>query len=91
MRKIKSGALVRGTYGPCPSAVAGYDAPDIRQPDPRTFEFIPMVQAMEYAEQFLRVVHVKPYTVVLDKKEEFVFPLGAADLDFRTGTSARKF
>ncbi len=47
--------LVRFAFGPGPACVPGDNAAHIGQPDAGALEFISAVQALEHAEQLVRI------------------------------------
>src|SRR5689334_12408714 len=65
--------------------------PDVRQADAGTFEFIVPVEALEYTEEFVHVLHVKSDSVVADEDGDFSGELPRrADLDTRLGPRRRE-
>src|SRR6266571_2317219 len=59
--------LAGSADGPHPSAVPGHDALDGGQADADSRELVLAVQALERAEQLVRVGHLEPRPVVPDK------------------------
>jgi hypothetical protein len=67
----------------------GNDTANIGQTDACAFEFTLRMETLEYAKQPVDIVHVKPHTIVLDKKDIFTSILPASYLDLGTGTEYR--
>src|SRR6266566_6351566 len=65
-REVKRRALVDGALGPDPAAMSVDDAAHGGEPHPRAFEFGRGVEALEHAEQFVGILHVKACAIVLD-------------------------
>ena len=66
-REVKRRAFVRLAFGPDAPAMAGDDAVDDRQADAGAFEIVGAMQALEHAEEFLRVALVEADAVVADE------------------------
>jgi hypothetical protein len=49
------------------------------------------METLEYAKQPIYIVHVKPHTIVSDKKDIFTSILPASYLDLGTGTGTCEF
>src|SRR5262245_40794701 len=90
-RKVKCRALVEGSLGPHPPAVAVDDALYNRQADARPVVLVSAVQALEHAEEFPNILHIKAHAVVLDKIDALAIALATADFDHRHLALAGKF
>src|SRR6185312_14814788 len=83
-RDMKPCALVRLGLGPDPAAVTRDDAPHVGQADAVAGKFRGAMQALEYPEQLVRVLHVETGAIVGHR--EFIIaaaPLPCAHLDPR--------
>src|SRR5580698_6411756 len=58
------GAAIDFPFGPYPSAVAGDHAMNDGEADSRAAEFVGAMQALEYPEKLLRILHVEADAVV---------------------------
>src|ERR1700752_242694 len=65
-REVKRGALIELPFSPDPPAVPRDDPLDDRQADAGAFKVLRAVQALEYAEQLVRITRVEPGAVVAD-------------------------
>src|SRR6266545_545231 len=71
-RKIERGAPIHRSLCPCPPSVPLDDPPDVREPDPRSLELLGAVEALEYTEELVHVLHVETHPVVPDEADDFV-------------------
>src|SRR5262245_25165128 len=68
------------------------DALNGRKTDTRAFKLIRPVEALEYAEKFIDVLHVKTDSVVPDKHYHTIgWVIGTSDFNFRYRPRAREF
>src|SRR5687767_10168891 len=58
-REVESGAFVQFRFGPGAAAVARHDAANVGKANAGALEVAGFVQALEHAEKFVRVSHVK--------------------------------
>ena len=61
---------------------------DIRKTNTCAFKIVLSMKTMEYSEEFVRIFHVKPHSIVDYGTGEFVTFIFACYLDFGLGTSA---
>src|SRR3989338_1178669 len=89
--EVNRRTLANPAFRPHPPAVLGHDALDDGQPDAGALEFIHAMQALEYAEQFIRILHVEPDTVILYMINDLLFARFPSHLDMRIRTVLREF
>src|SRR5258706_10320667 len=91
-RKIEGGASIHYALGPDPAAMAGHNALNRGQSDTGTLECFWEVQALEHAEQFVHVFHVKTHAIVSDEHHDLILISAyACHLDLGLPPSAREF
>ena len=84
-REIERGALVDLAFRPHAAAMALDDAADVGKADAGALEEIVRMQALEDAEQFLRVPHVEADTVVAHAEDPFIRGRAGLARDFDDG------
>src|SRR5713226_10052427 len=81
--EVERRSLIDGALGPDPAAVPGDDAHDGGEPDARALELGRGVQALEHAEQLVRVLHVEAGAVVPDHEGPAAVDVDGAEFDAR--------
>ena len=90
-REIECRAFVHFSFCPRFAAVPLNDPPYIGKADPRSFKLIGPVQALEYAKEFIDVLHVEPCPVIADKELVHMLLRCASDFNFSFLASAGVF
>src|SRR5262249_38712501 len=89
-REVERRAVVHLGLGPHPATVSVHDALHDGQPDAGPLVVLGTMQALEDAEQLVRVPDVESYPVVLHEVHAFAVLLARTDVDRRQLARARE-
>lgn len=76
---------------PCPASMQANYALNIDQTCARAFEFTLQMKTLEYAEEPVVMIHVKPHSIVINEKDMFTSIHSKSYLDFDTRMGTCEF
>src|SRR5690242_9584493 len=87
--EIKSRSLPDSGFGPDGTSVSANDAFDGGQANAGPFKFFRSMEPLEYAEQFVGVLHIKADTIIANEYGQIAIFLNGPHFDNRDGSRPR--